>query len=178
MIRAVVAVAAVLALMNAATAQPSMVEDCENRTDVSGSDPDAVGWHLMVVGCTAVIQSGQWEGANLAWAYNNRGVAYGHLGQYERAIEDYDQAIRLNPGQTWAYHSRAMAHCVLGHAEEALQDYRRTIHMPDGLTREAVQQRLIQSGYHWVGDGYPGHVSIRYMRWQQALEAWIRDGCL
>ena len=30
-------------------------------------------------------------------AYNNRGETYGQLGEYKRAIQDYDEAIRLNP---------------------------------------------------------------------------------
>ena len=30
-------------------------------------------------------------------AYNNRGIAYESLGQHQRAIQDYDEAIRLNP---------------------------------------------------------------------------------
>ena len=34
-----------------------------------------------------------------AWAYNN-------LGQYERAIQDYDEAIRLNPQVAMLYYNR------------------------------------------------------------------------
>lgn len=32
-----------------------------------------------------------------AIAYNNRGVAYARLGDYARALEDFNQALRLNP---------------------------------------------------------------------------------
>ena len=34
---------------------------------------------------------------NDAAAYNNRGISYSDLGQYQRAIEDYDKAIELDP---------------------------------------------------------------------------------
>jgi tetratricopeptide (TPR) repeat protein len=38
-----------------------------------------------------------------AMDYNNRGEAYGELGQHERAIEDLDEAIRLDPQDADAY---------------------------------------------------------------------------
>ena len=37
-------------------------------------------------------------------AYNNRGIAYGKLGQYQRAIQDCDTAIRLKPDDAGAYY--------------------------------------------------------------------------
>jgi tetratricopeptide (TPR) repeat protein len=35
--------------------------------------------------------------AGFAAAFSNRGNAYARKGQYDRAIQDYDQAIRINP---------------------------------------------------------------------------------
>jgi tetratricopeptide (TPR) repeat protein len=32
-----------------------------------------------------------------AIAHSNRGIAYAKLGQYQRAIDDYNEAIRLQP---------------------------------------------------------------------------------
>jgi len=32
-----------------------------------------------------------------AIAYSNRGIAYANLGQLQRAVEDYNEAIRLKP---------------------------------------------------------------------------------
>jgi tetratricopeptide (TPR) repeat protein len=40
-----------------------------------------------------MIESGQ----NLAFAFYNRGIAYSDKGQYDRAIQDFDQAVQLNP---------------------------------------------------------------------------------
>src|SRR2546422_6181362 len=34
---------------------------------------------------------------NNADILNNRAIAYRHKGEYDRAIRDYDQALRLNP---------------------------------------------------------------------------------
>jgi tetratricopeptide (TPR) repeat protein len=38
---------------------------------------------------------------NLAEAFYNRGVAYDNKGQPDRAVEDHDQAVRLNPNYAW-----------------------------------------------------------------------------
>ncbi|MDP2646087.1 MAG: tetratricopeptide repeat protein [Desulfobacterales bacterium] len=43
-----------------------------------------------------------WDGvifldAKNADAFNNRGLVYRILGRYQRALEDFNQAIRLNP---------------------------------------------------------------------------------
>jgi len=40
------------------------------------------------------------------YAYNNRGNNYGALGQHERAIEDFDKAIELNPEDADYYSNR------------------------------------------------------------------------
>jgi tetratricopeptide (TPR) repeat protein len=37
-----------------------------------------------------------------ASAYNARGVAYNNLSQHQRAIEDFNEAIRLQPNNTKA----------------------------------------------------------------------------
>ncbi len=43
---------------------------------------------------------------DFAEAWNKRGDAYSHLGQFDRALADYQEAIRLNP-----YHFGAMQSC-------------------------------------------------------------------
>jgi tetratricopeptide (TPR) repeat protein len=72
----------------AAPARAGIVEDCVQTAD----------WNLKISGCTEVIRSGQYSGKDLVRAYNNRGNAYANLGNPARAIKDYDQALRLNPG--------------------------------------------------------------------------------
>ena len=52
-----------------------------------------------------------------------RGFAKRQLGQYEAAIEDYDEAIRLNPDYTYAYSGRGFAKRQLGQYEAATEDY-------------------------------------------------------
>ncbi len=99
-----------------------MVEDC-----VQEDDPD-----LRIDGCTAAIRSGQWEGKDIAWAYSNRGFAYNDLGEYRRAVEDFDQALRSDPGYAIAYNNRGVAFVNLGEYRRAIQDYDEVLRLDPG----------------------------------------------
>jgi Flp pilus assembly protein TadD len=55
-------------------------------------------------------------------AFVDRGTAYAFKGQQDRAIKDYDQAIRLNPNDTAAYYGRARAYQDLGKSVQAETD--------------------------------------------------------
>jgi tetratricopeptide (TPR) repeat protein len=58
-------------------------------------------------------------------AFNNRGVAYLGKGLTERAIEDFDQAIKLDPNYAIAIYNRGLASQSLGRADEAARYFAR-----------------------------------------------------
>ncbi len=78
---------------------------------------------IRVVGCTAAIDSGIWEGGDLAWAYNNRAIAYRLMGQWEDALEDFSIAIGLDPENPINWNNRGHAHRVMGAPEKAIVDF-------------------------------------------------------
>jgi len=45
-----------------------------------------------------------------ATAYYNRGIAYGNLGQWDKAIADYSSAIGIDPNYSKAYSDRDVAY--------------------------------------------------------------------
>lgn len=47
------------------------------------------------------------------------GIAYSNLSQYHRAIQDYNEAIRLKPDDVNAYIFRGAAYLASGNDEEA-----------------------------------------------------------
>ena len=89
-----------------------------------GPDPD-----VSISGCTAIIQSGNETEQNLAEAFYNRGVAYRQKGQLDRAIEDYDQAIRLHPNYVFAYVNRGGIYAGKEQWDKALEDFNRAIQL-------------------------------------------------
>ncbi len=55
--------------------------------------------------CTNVIQSGRYDAEDLATTFSNRGLAYSAKGDTDRAIQDFDQAIRLDPQGAQAFNN-------------------------------------------------------------------------
>ena len=61
------------------------------------------------------------------WGQISRGDAYAEEGLYERAIQEYDEAIRLERQEADAYYKRGLAHEALGKAKEAIRDFERAV---------------------------------------------------
>ncbi len=64
--------------------------------------------------------------------YNNRGLIYAALGQYQEAIHDYNQAIELNPTDMNAYYNRGLSWFKLGEYKQAIWNHKRVIEFGRG----------------------------------------------
>jgi tetratricopeptide (TPR) repeat protein len=78
-------------------------------------------------GCSSVIKAARDKGEKLAEYFNLRGVAYRLKGDLDRAIQDYNQAIKLNGKFAMAYNNRGVAYDRKGEFEHAIQDYEQAI---------------------------------------------------
>ncbi|HTY76709.1 MAG TPA: tetratricopeptide repeat protein [Candidatus Bathyarchaeia archaeon] len=90
--------------------------------------------------CTRAIQSGALSGPALAMTFNNRGNAYQSKNEFQRAIQDYDEAIRIDPDSALAFNNRGSAFQHMGNYDRAIQDYDQAIRL-DGTSAFAYNNR-------------------------------------
>ena len=95
---------------------PADWEDC--RSD----DFDRV-----VAGCTRMLES-EITPIDRAVALTNRSNAYRLHGDYDRAISDANDAIRIYPDYVLAYANRANAYLGKGDTDNAMSDANATVH--------------------------------------------------
>jgi tetratricopeptide (TPR) repeat protein len=77
----------------------------------------------LIRACTAVIDSHRQTPENLARAFFYRGRALAAASQYDRAIHDFDEAIRLDPSFPDAFNFRGVALAGEGQFEKAAADF-------------------------------------------------------
>ena len=109
--------AAAVLLTAPAAAQAQPVNDAERCTSISGN-PD-----LAIQHCTRAIESGRYSGEVLAKLHHSRGIEWAAKGIHDRAIADYDAALRLNPRYSDAFHNRGNAWSSKGDTDRAIADF-------------------------------------------------------
>ena len=67
--------------------------------------------------------------------------AYDEKGQYDRAIQDFDQANKLNPNNTNAINARGKAYNAKGQHDRAIQDYDQAIKLDPNYAPAFPQSR-------------------------------------
>ena len=79
--------------------------------------------------CSQAVQSGQLSKEYLARSFNNSGNVYYAKKDYDRAIQDYDQTIRLNPSYALAFYNRGLAYYNKKDYGRAIEDYDQAIRL-------------------------------------------------
>jgi tetratricopeptide (TPR) repeat protein len=92
------------------------IEWCRNGGNLFSRD-------LQISGCTAVIQSSRRSAKELPWALINRAYAYYKKDEYQEAIADFSEAIRLDPADAHALNGRCWMRAIVGRElRQALED--------------------------------------------------------
>jgi len=89
------------------------------------------------------------------------GSAYYNLGDYERAIEDFNEAIRLNPKSASALNGRGASYFAKGDYNRAIQDYNEAIRLDPRTPRALLNRGLVNL--------YAGHFSDAQQDFSQNL---------
>jgi tetratricopeptide (TPR) repeat protein len=101
-----------------------------------------------VAACTRLINSGKYSGNTLGTWYSNRGISRLDMREYDRAIEDFDQALRFYPNHFVTTHRRGDAYKGKGDDARAKRDY-------EEANRQASRfQPKTASDYYRRGDFY------------------------
>ena len=128
------ALRAALLLLPLAWAAPAAAQvDPEARQRCFDAKADA---DLKIGACTSLIRSGQYDNDGLSRVYTVRGLAYQNSGHAQEAVNDYTQAISLNPSLTQAVINRATVYERVGQFGDALADYTRATEL-DGNSADA-----------------------------------------
>lgn len=110
----------------AATPQPSQ------HSDPKASDCMSDDNERRITGCSALIETPGIGSDQLSLAHGLRALAYSLKGMFERALNDYDQAIKLNPNFAAALNNRAWAYFKLGQPEQGEEDVERALQLSPG----------------------------------------------
>jgi tetratricopeptide (TPR) repeat protein len=111
------AIAAVASLLWPAVA---VAQTEQQRNWCAGKD--GASPNQRISGCTAVIQGGRESPKQLASTYKTRGTVYFYNRDYDRAIQDYTQAIKLDPQYSEAYDNRCWTNATVNKLQDALKD--------------------------------------------------------
>jgi tetratricopeptide (TPR) repeat protein len=81
--------------------------------------------------------------------YNNRGNVRNELGDKQGAIDDYNQAIKINPNYAGAYNNRGIVRKDLGDKPGAIADYNLAIKFNPNYAQAYYNRAYV---YYQLGD--------------------------
>jgi len=76
----------------------------------------------------------------IAYIYSNRGTVDASDGQFNKAVANYNRAVKLNPNFADAYNNRGISYRNLGRLKQAIADYTKAIELKPNYT-EAYNNR-------------------------------------
>jgi len=132
------AIAAGLAVVLMAAYAPAHAQSAPDSDACHGRNN--ASYDQIIAGCTAVIQSGHQSGQDLANAYFNRGLAHSLKLEYDPAIADLSQVVKLSPNDAEAFDQRGFDYFGKQDFDKALADFNRAIGL-DAKSFRAYQNR-------------------------------------
>jgi tetratricopeptide (TPR) repeat protein len=118
-------------------------------------------WHSedaeqIIASCTRLLQSGRYRQHEAA-IYSNRGVGYRRRGEFNRAIADFNEAIRINPASGFNYRNRGIVYMNSKDYERAIIDFEKAVEVEP---REALNYLLCAKAAMLLKDRYRAIVNL------------------
>ncbi len=100
-----------------------------------------------ISGCSAMIDTPGLPDDQRSLAYGMRALAYSLLGIFDKALADYDEALKIKPDFPLALNNRAWAFFKLGRPGDGLSDVQKALNLSPGSpyaldTRAHIRQAL------------------------------------
>lgn len=128
-----IAVTALVAVPAAAAA--------EDAGGCGSNDPE-----VRMTACTAVIDAADTAPAQRAEAFFRRGLSWSQFNQYQRAIHDYDETLRITPADAAALNNRAYSWLKLGKLQQALPDAEEALKIaPESAVFMSTRGEILQA---------------------------------
>lgn len=108
---------------------PDIIAEMSNSTDTSAEQIINLVKEIVKIFNQQTSDVATGPNGKDAVSYLNSGNDYAQQKQYERAIQDYDEAIQLNPNYVEAYVNRGLAYNYLQQYERALQNFNKAIEL-------------------------------------------------
>ena len=109
---------------NPQTTNPSATTAQDEDDCTRSQDPDKV-----IPACTKMAEDRTDTPHNRAVAYYDRGNAYKNLKDYDRALADFSDALKLDPRYAHAYLNRGFVYAAKNDADHAIADLNRSIQL-------------------------------------------------
>ncbi len=89
-------------------------------------------YDLAIDNYTRAIRSGELSQKMLAAVFTERAIVHYIQSHGERAIDDYSQALDLDPGYVLAWYNRGIAYWLAGRYDRAIGDYTEALRLDPG----------------------------------------------
>jgi tetratricopeptide (TPR) repeat protein len=133
--------AAMVGISSAVSAQGPLDEPWQKCDNKDAQFPEVES----IAGCSAIIEDGTEPASQLAIAYSNRANAYVRLQQVQRAMADYDAAVRYDPNLAEAFYNRAVLATALEDFVKAKADADEAIRLRPDLGAAWLQRGIVQA---------------------------------
>ena len=104
-------------------------------------------------------------------AYNELGFAYVNQGRYDRALQDLNKAIEIDPANAFAYNNRGILFKSRGLLDLAMQDFNKAIELDPGYAKALYHRALI-----YAARGRPD-LAIRDCSYAIELDPQFAEAC-